>query len=111
MSWTPNRIVALGGSVIGLGVAGLAVATEVSGPQAAGLVAGAAVVLKLADRFLVGWQKWEALQGEADEPVTWEDLIEQARRLGDPDVVTQLRSLLAERGSTVTPIGSPPTNR
>jgi hypothetical protein len=97
MSWTPNRIVALGGSIVGLGVAGLAVGAEISGPQAAGLVAGAAVVLKLADRFLVGWQKWEARQGEADQPVSWEDLLEQVRRVDDPDVVAQLSAVLAQR--------------
>ena len=93
MSWTPNRIVALGTGVLGIAGAAVAVAAELTGPQAAGLIAGAAVVLGIAREWLVGWQKWEARQGEADQPVSWDDAEEILGRL-HPDAVKALTERL-----------------
>ncbi len=79
---TPNRIVA--GAVALLGLLTLAaglLADLGTAPQVAALAAGAIVLLTPTVVWLRGWQAWEARQGEADQPVGWDDLREQLERL------------------------------
>ena len=79
---TPNRIVA--GAVALLGLLTLAaglLADLGTAPKVAALVAGAIVLLTPTVVWLRGWQAWEARQGEADQPVGWDDLREQVDRL------------------------------
>lgn len=79
---TPNRIVAGATALLGAAVllAGL-LADLGTAPQVAAILAGVVAVLTPAVVWLRGWQAWEARQGEADEPVGWEDLREQLARL------------------------------
>lgn len=86
---TPNRIVAV--AVAALGVATLIVSMAADlglAPQAVGIAAGAVVFLTPAVVWLKGWQAYEARQGEADQPVGWDDAEELVRRLAeDPEAL------------------------
>lgn len=79
---TPNRIVAGATALLGAAIllAGL-LADLGTAPKVAALLAGAVTILTPAVVWLRGWQAWEARQGEADQPVGWEDLREQLDRV------------------------------
>jgi hypothetical protein len=108
---TPNRIVALGTGALGIIAAALTLAVDLTGPQAAGLAASALVVLGIAREWLVGWRAHEARQGEADQPITREDVFEQVRRLAPapaaPEGLEWVASQLVEALAASAPVAPP----
>lgn len=95
---TPNRIVAGAVALLGLVVLAAGLLADLgTAPKVAALAAGAVTLLTPAVVWLRGWQAYEARQGEADQPVGWEDLREQLARVttalgrigaGGPDVAS-----------------------
>ncbi len=79
---TPNRITAAGVALLGAALALAGLVAPLGAPaQVAALVAGAVTVLTPAVVWLRGWQAYEARQGEADQPVSLDDVREQLARL------------------------------
>lgn len=91
---TPNRIVAFGTAALGAVVLVAGIAASLAVPAAvAAVLAGAALVAVPVREWLVGWREHEARQGEADEPVGWDDLLELAQRFEDPGTLEVLGRL------------------
>jgi hypothetical protein len=79
---TPNRIVAGATALLGaLTVLAGLLASLPAAVAVAAVVAGAVGVLTPVVVWLRGWQAWEARQGEADQPVGWDDVREQLERV------------------------------
>lgn len=101
MTWTPNRIVAFGGGALALVVGVAGTAAGIAGPGAAVLLGGIVAFATLAREWLVGWRAWEDRQGEADQPVSWDDAEEVVRRLAeDPEALRR----------AIERVGSPPAS-
>ena len=88
MTWTPNRIVAFGGAACSIVVGAVGTLAGIAGPGAAVMAAGIVGAAALAREWLIGWREHEARQGEADQPVGWDDVEELADELAKrPDVI------------------------
>lgn len=102
MKWTPNRIVAFGGGLLALiaGVAGAAAGIAPAG--AAVMLVSIAAAAGLAREWLIGWREYEARQGEADQPVDWDDAEELVKRLAaNPEALREV--LERVRGARAAP--------
>lgn len=94
---TPNRITAIGVAALGVILAIAGIAASSGAPEAVAIAAGAGLIAVPAREWLIGWREYERRQGEGDQPVSFEDLREQALRLTDPDAAEKVASLLPSR--------------
>jgi hypothetical protein len=81
---TPNRIVAIASSVIALALAVLPVVANMDWASTAGIIAGVVAILGVTQKWLDGWQKWEAHVADVNPQATLESPVTQRKRARKP---------------------------